>query len=375
MINNLDEVTKGILNIYNSLEMELLLDIARRFDTYDTVGGTLEWHIKKLEEMGALNGEMVKTIAKYSKKSEAEILNMLKKAGYANIDITSLTKSYKLGQISVNPELILESSALKNIIEHSYKELNGTMRLIQTKALESAKQAYMDVLNKTYIEVSSGTRDFNSSIRRAMQSMASKGITGATYSRGGTIVQYSLEGTVRRDTLTACNQLANKVATESCKELGAGYVEVSSHLGARVHPTNPIANHAGWQGKVFKIDGSDKEYPNLKESTGYPDDIQGLGGVNCRHRIFPFFPGISTPNPIQYDEKENKRVYELTQKQRAMERKLRQLKKKKAVATACGDNETLAKVDKQILAKSNELEAFCKANDLVKDYTRENIIY
>ena len=204
--------------------------------------------------------------------------------------------------------------------------------------------------------------------------MAARGISGATYSRGGTIVRYSLEGTVRRDTLTAVNQLANKVAYESVKELGAEYVEISSHLGARVHPTNKIANHAGWQGKVFKVMGSDK-YPNLKESTGYPDDIQGLGGVNCRHRMFPFFPNISTPNPIQYDEKENKRVYELTQKQRAMERKIRQLKKQKAVATACNDNESLKDINAKIKAKSSEIDAFCKANNLVRDYTRENITY
>ena len=76
-----------------------------------------------------------------------------------------------------------------------------------------------------------------------------------------------------------------------------------------------------------------------------------------------------------YDEKENKKVYELTQKQRAMERKIRQLKKQKAVANACGDNESLKKLNEQITAKSKEIEAFCKANNLVRDFTRENIIY
>lgn len=374
MTDDLDILTEEIIKIYNSLEMALLIDVAKRFDTYDAVGGTLEWHINKLNELGLLNADLIKTVAKYSQKSEEEILKMLNEAGFANLDIDVLNSAYKLGVIHVNPSLITENSAFKNIIEHSYKELNGTMRLIQTKAIESAKQAYMDVLNRTYIEVASGTRDFNSSIRNAMQRMAKNGITGATYSRGGTIVRYSLEGTVRRDTLTACNQLANKVSLESCKELQADYVEISSHLGARVHPTNPIANHAGWQGKVFKIDGSDK-YPNLKESTGYPDNIQGLGGVNCRHRMFPFFPGFSTPNPIQYDEEENRRVYELTQKQRAMERKMRRLKKQHAVAYTTGDEETLAKVDKSIKKLSDEIERFCKINNLLRDYTRENIIY
>ena len=374
MKKELDSLTQPIINIFNAMETALLIDIARRFDTYDTIGGTLEWHIKKLNELGSLNAEAVKTIATYSNKSEKEILKMLEEAGYGNIDMSVLTEAYNIGQIAVDPSKMMESPVMRAILEHSYKELKGTYRLIQTKALESAKQSYMDVLNNAYIEVSSGVYDYNTSIRRGLQRMAARGITGATYSRGGTVVQYSLEGTVRRDTLTAVNQLANKVAYESVKELGAEYVEISSHLGARVHPTNKIANHAGWQGKVFKVIGSDK-YPNLKESTGYPGDIQGLAGVNCRHRIFPFFPGISIPNPIQYDEKENKKVYELTQKQRAMERKIRQLKKQKAVANACGDNESLKKLNEQIRAKSSEIDAFCKANNLVRDFTRENIIY
>ena len=374
MKKELDSLTQPIINIFNAMETALLIDIARRFDTYDTIGGTLEWHIKKLNELGSLNAEAVKTIATYSNKSEKEILKMLEEAGYGNIDMSVLTEAYNIGQIAVDPSKMMESPVMRAILEHSYKELKGTYRLIQTKALESAKQSYMDVLNNAYIEVSSGVYDYNTSIRRGLQRMAARGITGATYSRGGTVVQYSLEGTVRRDTLTAVNQLANKAAYESVKELGAEYVEISSHLGARVHPTNKIANHAGWQGKVFKVIGSDK-YPNLKESTGYPGDIQGLAGVNCRHRIFPFFPGISIPNPIQYDEKENKKVYELTQKQRAMERKIRQLKKQKAVANACGDNESLKKLNEQIRAKSNEIDAFCKANNLVRDFTRENIIY
>ena len=201
--------------------------------------------------------------------------------------------------------------------------------------------------------------------------MAKNGISGATYKRNGKLVQYSLEGTVRRDTLTAVNKLANKSSETLCKELGAEYVEISSHLGARTHPTNPIANHAGWQGKVFKIDGSDKKYPNLKESTGYPDDILGLGGVNCRHRMFPFFPGISTPNPVRFNEEENRRVYELTQKQRAMERRMRQLKKEQAAAKEIGDKETVKKLNKKISEQSTKIDEFCKKNGLKRDFSHE----
>ena len=122
---------------------------------------------------------------------------------------------------------------------------------------------------------------------------------------------------------------------------------------------------------MYKINGSEPGYPNLKENTGYPDDILGLGGVNCRHRMFPFFPGISTPNPIKYDEEENKRIYEARQHQRKLERDMRLLKKKKACADVIGDTETSDMLKAKITAKSNEINNWCKANNLKRDYSRE----
>ena len=371
MIKDIDSLSQPIINIYSQIELDLIKDIARRFDVNDEIGGTMEWQLKKLDELGMLNSDTVKTIARYSDKSEAEIYKMLEKSQFANINMSDLNEAYKQEQIAVNPANIKDNSAFAEVLALSYKELSNTYRLIQTKALESAKQAYMNVINRSYIEVATGTYDYQTAIKRAIKDMAKNGISGATYKRNGKLVQYSLEGTVRRDTLTAVNKLANKSSETLCKELGAEYVEISSHLGARTHPTNPIANHAGWQGKVFKIDGSDKKYPNLKESTGYPDDILGLGGVNCRHRMFPFFPGISTPNPIRFNEEENRRVYELTQKQRAMERRMRQLKKEQAAAKEIGDKETAKELNKKISEQSTKIDEFCKKNGLRRDHSRE----
>ena len=371
MINELDGLTQPIIDIYNQIEYELIIDIAKRFDTYDTIGGSLEWELKKLDELGTLNADMVKTIAKYSKKTQNEIYKMLKKAGFANIDFDEMQKAYNAGAILVDPITVRQDSVFAELVETSYKELNETFRMIRTKALESAKQAYMDVVNRSYIEVATGTYDYNTSIKNAIQRMAEEGITGATYKRGGKTVRYSLEATVRRDTLTAAHKLANQSSEVMCEAVGTDYVEISSHIGARVHPTNKIANHAGWQGKVFKIHGEDDEYPNLKDSTGYPDDILGLGGVNCRHRMFPFVPGVSTPNPMRFSEEENKKAYELSQRQRKLERDMRKIKKKKAAAEASGDKEKVKKLKEQIKLKGKEIDEFCEKNNLRRDRNRE----
>ena len=370
--NELNALTQPIIAIYNQIEMALLEQVAKRFDVYDKVGGSLEWQLKKLDELGALTTESVKVIASMSKKGEKEIAQMLKDASLGNIDMDLLETAFTNGFIFVDPQKMMLTDALRATIELSNKQLGQTYKLIQTKALESTRQAYMDVINRAYIETASGVYDYNTSIRGALRDMADQGITGATYRRGNRYVKYSIEGTVRRDTLTAVNQLANKGAEKITHEIGAKYVEVSAHIGARVSDTNPIANHAGWQGKVYRLDGED-EYPNLKESTGYPDDIQGLGGVNCRHRMFPFFPGISVPNPHQIDEKENRKVYEATQKQRAMERNIRSIKKRLIVAKASGDADQASAYRKKLTQKQAEIEKFCKDNGLRRQTEREMV--
>lgn len=369
----LTELTQPIIAIYNQIEMALLEKIAKRFDVYDKVGGSLEWQAKKLDELGALTNESVKVIAGMSKRSDKEIAQMLSKASVGNIDMSLLDLAFTNGFIFVDPKKIMQSPALRATVELSYKELGQTYKLIQTKALESTKQAYMDVINRAYIETASGIYDYNTSIRGALRDLADQGISGATYKRpNGKIIKYSIEGAVRRDTITAVHKLANKSAEQATKEIGADYVEVSAHIGARVSK-DPIANHAGWQGKVYKLEGSAKGYPNLKEKTGYPDDIQGLGGVNCRHRMFPFFPGISTPNPHKVDPEENRKVYEASQKQRAMERKIRATKKRMIVAKASGDMEKAKEYRTKLTAQQTQIEKFCKANNLRRQTEREMV--
>lgn len=367
----LTELTQPIIAIYNQIEMELLEKVAKRFDVYDKIGGSLEWQLKKLDELGALTNEAVKVIASLSKRGEKEIAQMLNDASIGNIDMDLLDLAFTNGFIFVDPQKLMQSEALRATVELSYKELGKTYKLIQTKALESTKQAYMDIINRSYIETASGIYDYGTSIRGALRDMADQGISGATYRRGNKLVKYSIEGTVRRDTITAVHQLANKGAEQATKEVGAKYVEVSAHIGARVS-IDPIANHAGWQGKVYKLDGSD-EYPNLAEKTGYPDDILGLGGVNCRHRMFPFFPGISVPNPYKVDPEENKRVYEATQRQRAMERGIRATKKRLIVAKASGDMKMAKEYRAKLTEQQKQIEKFCKDNELRRQTEREMI--
>ena len=370
-----------IIDIYSDIENELISEICKRLLTYDGISGALEWYTKKLNEVGGLNADAIKIIAKKTGKTEKAILDILKQAGFANIDMTSATKAYKAGLLKIDPSLLLQSPIAKGIIDNSFIELSQAFKLINTRAVQGTNQAYMNVLNKAFIQVAQGVYDYNTAISNGLQEMAEQGIKLVEYTQpNGTIRKYGIEGCVRRDVLTAVFATANKVALESAEDIGTEHVEVSSHLGARIGDgIHPWSDHASWQGKIYKIKGSD-EYPNLVEVTGY-GDILGLGGVNCRHRMYPFYKGISTPYAEQIDPEENARIYQKIQRQRLLERRIRAYKRRYTVAKEIDAvNQTpesrkeVAHVKMLLDRAYDEITTLVNSEEILKrDYSRERV--
>ena len=367
----LRKLAQPIIDIFNQIELELVREVAARFDTYSTIGGSLEWQLKMLEKMGVLNRDCVKTIANYSKQTEKEINRMLKQASMANFSEEEMNQAYEDDLLRVNYDMAMNSEELAKVIKHSFIDTTKTIKLIQTKCIESADQNYMDIVNRVYVETATGTRSYSESVTRALKGFAQKGITGATYQRSdGRIINYSLEAAARRDIVTAVNQMSNKASIEYAEDIGYKYVEVSQHMGARIGDGgHNFTNHAWWQGKVYKIEGSEPGYPNLKETTGL-GYIQGLGGVNCRHRTFPFIPGVSKhQDPLDYED--NKKQYQAEQGLRKLERRMRALRREYLAMKSSGNAEEAKKLRKDILSLSNEIDQYCKKNGLKRQESRE----
>jgi len=355
----LERLLRPLLEIYAQIETGLLLNICERLVTYQSIGGSLEWYIKKLQESGALNRANMELISQKTGIAIPELTKMFSKVGISAIG----------GGIPF--------PAITALIQANIKDGTDILRAINTKALESSQEAYRRTLTKAYTEVSSGTYSYNDAIKRAVVEMARDGITGATYMRGDKEVKYSLESVVRRDVLTKAHQLAVEAQMANMRELGHNLVYVSQHIGARVHLTDEWSDHAGWQGKVYMLDGSSDKYRNLAEATGY-GDITGLAGVNCRHNISSYIEGV-TRIPKQIDIAENERVYQLTQRQRQLERSVRQAKKLLDVAKtseATKDDAALIKrLRRQLKSKTDTLDAFVNANpELKRDYARTQVV-
>ena len=371
-----DKLIEPIIEIYQKLELELIGHIASHFKLYEPIGfkNSMEWYIKKIEELGGLNQEAVRIISEQTQIPKSKIIKMLKDVGISTIDLDTVDKLNATRNYKINVDKLKTSQSFLNIVNNSYKEIDGIFKMIHTNALQGMQESYMNVLNQAYTEVQSGMTDYNSAIRKALTQMAKQGITAASYKqKSGKVIHYDIESCVRRDVLTAVVQCTNNASTQFAKDMKAEYYEVSQHLGARVTNTHDYKDHSWWQGKVYKIDGSTKEYPNYQE-TCKEGDVQGIAGANCRHIKWPFWPGISVPKKVEISPEENEKKYRLNQQQNTYERNIRDCRRQIEVAKASNDYDKYQTYKEKLQEVDKEYNQFCKDNNLKRRFSREYVV-
>lgn len=206
---------------------------------------------------------------------------------------------------------LAKSDALDRLLREGLATASDMLNIVRIGAEQAVSREFVAALDSATISIASGVVDPQSAIRTAVDKVL-RGQSVVSYvTKDGTRVEQNVYGAVRRAVLTGVNQTTLRMQEARLTEIGADYVEVTAHMGAR-------PEHAVWQGQVYRFD-------ELPEKTGYGTGA-GLGGWNCRHSWFPYFPGIMEPlDPaaIPTDE-ENEAAYALSQRQREAERHIRQ---------------------------------------------------
>ncbi|HLR60394.1 phage minor capsid protein [Ligilactobacillus salivarius] len=155
---------------------------------------------------------------------------------------------------------------------------------------------------------------------------------------------------------------------------------MSSHLNSR-------EAFAYIQGKVVNIvPTNDPSYNDKYDSIynhGYGEPA-GTLGINCRHKLFPFTPGVNINNMTQYNPKEAIRNGNLRQKQCYYERSIRDVKKRLKVVEELEDEQMIAPRTKTLIAaRQKKLREYTKKTNkmygkkydiLTRDYARKQII-
>ena len=239
-----------------------------------------------------------------------------------------------------------------------------------------AVRAWYEVAGAAITRVDMGD-DPQAVMADAVAELARRGLETIDYRSGR---RTTVDAAVRRHIDSQLNQAANDAAIRQCEEWGVELVMVDAHWGAR-------PSHAAWQGRAYGLHGEvtvgGVTYPGLCESTGYlgrngwPLGAQ-LAGVNCRHRIYPYIPGVSvipgtSPDEVRGYEKKysmtSAEYYEATQRQRALERSLRSAKREAAFLEDGGLDATAQRY--RIGDLQRKLREHCGRTGLERDPTRE----
>ena len=332
----LDYAPDRLVLLWQQVEDDILRDVARRISKMESLTPTANWQLWRYEQTEALRQDVVKKLARYTGKSEAEIRRLMQEAATRAMEAEDEIY-YHYGK---EPTPFADNATLQALLNAGYQQTAGTFHNLTATTANTVSGQFEAALDRAHLKVSSGAFDYKSAIRSAVDSLADT-MKYVTYPTGHTD---TLEVAARRAVLTGVNQTGAKLQMARADEMGVEFFETTAHGGAR-------PSHAEWQGRQFHrggaVDYMGKHYPDFEAATGYGTGA-GLCGWGCRHTFFVIFPELGAPpawtqeslealnaRDIEYNGGKYTR-YEISQMQRARERTVRKYKRRYLAEDAAG---------------------------------------
>lgn len=255
------------------------------------------------------------------------------------------------------------------------RDMKNPQRLIPTPL----SKAYYSVVDEAVQASQQGIEDYSTAMRRTLKQLVDSGIRTVEYHpESGKLYTQSIEAAVKRNVLDGIRQINQGVQDETGKQYGADGKEITVH-------EHSAPDHEPIQGHQF----TNEEYEKLQNAQPF-QDVNGthfaaieraIGTYNCRHVTYSIIIGINKPNftpeELQQnidrnhkgytDEKGNHHtLYECTQIQREMERKIRKDKQTIMTGKAAGDEAMVSKAKADLSRHQKEYTAFSKVCGLTK---------
>ena len=300
---NADEVA----GLYQDLEERLMANIVKHIRDYDQPIASDEWQLRKLAEIGRLNQENIRIIARQAGVSQTAVERLLQRLAEETVEqlepgFQYLARRGLIGEVpdpgksknvkQVTKAMQSQAKDTLNLCNTTmlYKARDAYSRLVQnitsTSAEIAQKQDFIDILNKNATSAIIGAESRQQAVRKCIREFNERGIPAFVDKRGR---EWTPEAYVSMAVRTTASQVAAEVQMARCDDCGVDLVEVDSHSGAR-------PKCARDQGKIFDRANKSTKYPHWNTSSyGEPD---GLLGINCGHHIHPYICLLYTsPSP------------------------------------------------------------------------------
>lgn len=375
-----------IIALYQQLEDDILSAVIRRILKMGYVSEASKHQLEVLQAAGLLYDDIVQLIADRTDACTAQVRALFEDAGVQTVAIdNSLHEA--AGALPID---IRQDSSTRQVLEAGYKKTLGTMRNLVSTTATQTQTAFIQTCDRIYMQVSSGAFSYQEAIMNALRALADTGAEVVYPTKH----KDRMDVAVRRCVLTGVSQTAAAVSLRQAEDAGCYLMEITAHSGAR-------PDHAKWQGQLVTITGKNagKIIDGLRVFTlseiGYGSG-EGFKGWNCRHNWHAYYPGFSTPN---YTQEELKKLdepcisyngklyteYEVSQMQRAQERRVRAWKRRCVTAQegvqSATDEATRATAQAEFdrsarYLKTNEakLKDFCRQTGQDRDRFREQVL-
>lgn len=363
----LQNLPKGLTDIYSELSEFVLRDIAWRIAKAAEITDTAEYQLYRARALGLSTKEITAEIARINGAAETEIEKIIREAAEKSDEFDRKMLGADGGAavpLAENEQLQIFMAAEIDNTHGLCRNYTGTLGFAEVNAQGQVVYSSMtDFLRKqmdmAHMKVASGVTDYNTAVRQACRALSESGLRTVYYESGRSD---RIEVAVRRALMTSVSQVTQRISEQNAEEFGADGWEISAHSGAR-------PSHAEKQGR---------QYPQSK----YETDVRPLiEDYNCRHSAFPIIMGVSQP---AYTEEELKNIdpppftyegrtytaYQAQQQMRKMERSMRKKKDRCIVADAAGDKDTFTAASIKLRRQKDIYEDFCKAAGTYTEYER-----
>ena len=280
--------------------------------------GTDQWQVEVYKSAGGHYDALQQEIKRFTKKSDAEIRAIFEDA---SIRAWEADEAFYVAH-GLEPVSFMQSESMLRLLTDTYQRTNGDIHNFTRTTAQASQQRLIKVLDDAHFKVMTGAQSYTAAVKDAVNEIVGNQ-TKVHYPSGHTD---TIETAILRAVRTGVGQASGNMAMQGMIERDWDLIRTSAHIGARYGDGGPNpSNHFWWQGKLFSRTGKTPGYLLFTEATGYGTG-EGLCGWNCRHS---FGPGDPDHNPYaDFDAEENKKVYDLSQKQRTAEARIRATKLK-----------------------------------------------
>lgn len=326
---------------------ELIRDVSRRIKKAGAITDTAEYQIYRAQALGESKSAIEKAVAKQLDINE-EVINSLFE--YVADKSLTLDENGSLRQMTEGYERMSKAKTAEMLRDLWADTPEGKVLPLQT--------AYKKAMDFAFRQVTTGSLDLDTAIRRAVTPLAKRGLRTIEQKSGRSV---GIEYACRRYLMDQLGQLDDEVQQADHDALGCDGWEISAHAAC-------APDHEPIQGRQY----SDAEYEALNDSLQ-----RRIGHLNCGHTASPIILGVSEPQytdaqlqkfkdnnaqGITYNGRQYT-LYEAGQEQSRLENGIR-LIKRQILADRETDSPDLQKHQVKLRVVQSEYRKFCKAAGL-----------